>query len=74
MSVTWVRKDGSTIEELNLNDEKYNGSDESQLIINDVRKKDEAKYEAVISKEGNVKIASNEIVLRGFGGILYYNL
>lgn len=74
MSVTWVRKDGSTIEELNLNDEKYNGSDESQLIINDVRKNDEAKYEAVISKEGNVKIASNEIVLRGFGGILYYNL
>lgn len=39
-----------------------------------MRKKDEAKYEAVISREGNVKIASNEIVLRGFGGILYYNL
>lgn len=74
MLVTWVRKDGSISEELNLNDEKYNGSDKSQLIINDMRKKDEAKYEAVISREGNVKIASNEIVLRGFGGILYYNL
>lgn len=65
-----MRVEGPFRERLNLNDEKYKGSDESQLIINDVRKKDEARYEAEISKEGSINITSNGFVLRGFGGIL----
>lgn len=70
MAISWIRVNGSKQEELNLKDEKYKGSDESQLLINDVRKEDEAEYKAVISKDEKVKIYSNEVVLRGFGGIL----
>lgn len=70
MAISWIRVNGSKQEELNLKDEKYKGSDESQLLINDVRKEDEAGYKAVISKDEKVKIYSNEVVLRGFGGIL----
>lgn len=71
MSISWIKVNGSRQEKLNLGDVKYKGSDESQLFINDVRKEDEAGYEAVISRDDEkVKIHSNKIVLRGFGGIL----
>lgn len=70
MAISWIRVNGSRQEELDLREEKYKRSDESRLLINDVRKEDEAGYKAVISREEKVKIYSNEVVLRGFGGIL----
>lgn len=65
----WDRVDGSSRKELDIKSDKYKGSDSRQLLIHRVCKDDEAGYQAVISRNQDVKIFSNEVYLRALGGI-----
>lgn len=55
--------------QIDIEDEKYRGSDDTQLIIHNVCKEDEGRYQAVISRNQDVKIFSNELYLHPTGGI-----
>lgn len=55
--------------QIDIEDEKYRGSDDTQLIIHNVCKEDEGRYQAVISRNQDVKIFSNELFLHPIGGI-----
>lgn len=67
--VSWDRVKGSVRTHINLEDEKYRGSDDTQLIINDVCEEDKGRYQAVISRNQDVKIFSKEVYLHPTGGI-----
>lgn len=65
--VSWDRVKGSVRTHINLEDEKYRGSDDTQLIINDVCEEDKGRYQAVISRNQDVKIFSKEVYLHPTG-------
>lgn len=69
MPVSWDRVDGLVRKQIDFEDKKYRGSDTTKLIINSVWKGDEAGYQAVISRNHDVKILSNKVYLRPKGGI-----
>lgn len=59
--------------QLDVEDEKYRGSDNRQLLIHNVCKDDEAGYQAVLSRNDDVKILSNKVYLRPKGGIYIFS-
>lgn len=69
LPVSWDRVDRSSRKQLDIKNDKYKGSNSSQLLIHGVCKDDEAGYQAVISRNQDVKIFSNEVYLRSMGGI-----
>lgn len=66
--VTWHKKTGDTIANINIRDEKFRRSTDRQLLIHSACKDDEAEYQAVIS-DGNNNYPSNAIYLHVLGGI-----
>lgn len=71
LPVIWDRVDGSSRKQIDIKSDKYKGSDSRQLLIHRVCKDDDAGYQAVISRNQDVKIFSNEVYLRSMGGIQY---
>lgn len=69
LPVSWDRVDRSSRKQLDIKNDKYKRSNSSQLLIHGVCKDDEAGYQAVISRNQDVKIFSNEVYLRSMGGI-----
>lgn len=72
LPVSWDRVDGMHRKQLDVRDEKYRGSDNRQLLIHNVCKDDEAGYQAVLSRNYDVKILSNTVYLRPKGGIYIF--
>lgn len=70
LPVSWDKVDRLSRKQLDIKDDKYRGSNSRQLCIHCLSKKDEAGYQAVISRNHDVKIFSNEIYLRVLGGNL----
>lgn len=68
LPVSWHRVDGLVTKQINIEDDKYKGSDDRQLQIHNVCKDDEARYQAVISRSADVNISSNGVYLRPMGG------
>uniref|UniRef100_A0A8W8NYD7 Ig-like domain-containing protein n=2 Tax=Magallana gigas TaxID=29159 RepID=A0A8W8NYD7_MAGGI len=69
LQVSWDRVDRTLRKKINVQDEKYRGSDNSKLLIHNVCKDDEAGYQAVLSRNIDVKIFSNTVYLHPKGGI-----
>lgn len=69
MPLNWDRVDGLVRKQIDIEDEKYRGSDNRKLIISNVSRDDQAGYQAVISRNHDVKILSNTVYLRPKGGI-----
>lgn len=69
LPVSWDRVDGLSRKQLDIKSDKHEGSSSTQLLIHCVCKDDEAGYQAVISRNQDVKIFSNEVYLRAMGGI-----
>lgn len=69
LPVSWDRVEKLVRTQIDIEDEKYRGSDSRQLIIHNVCKEDEGRYQAVISRNHDVKIFSNELYLHPTGGI-----
>ncbi|XP_065922710.1 uncharacterized protein [Magallana gigas] len=69
LPVSWDRVDGMHRKQLDVRDEKYRGSDNRQLRIHNVCKDDEAGYQAVLSRNYDVKILSNTVYLRPKGDL-----
>lgn len=67
--LSWDRVDGLVRKQIDIEDDKYRGSDNRKLIISNVSRGDEAGYQAVISRNHDVKILSNTVYLRPKGGI-----
>lgn len=67
LPVSWQRDDGLVTKQINIDDDKYKGSDDRQLQIHNVCK-DDARYKAVISRSADVNISSNGVYLRPMGG------
>lgn len=70
LPISWDRVEGLSRKQLDIKKDKYRGSNSRQLLIHHVCKDDEAGYQAVISRNQDVKIFSNEVYLRALGGIL----
>lgn len=68
LPISWDRVEGLSRKQLDIKKDKYSGSNSRQLLIHRVCKDDEAGYQAVISKNQDVKIFSNEVYLRALGG------
>lgn len=69
LSVSWEKVGRLVRTQINIDDKKYWGSNDTRLIINNVCKEDEGRYQAVISLNQDVKIFSNEVHLHLTGGI-----
>lgn len=69
LSVSWERVGRSVRTQINMEDKKYWRSNDTRLIIHNVCKEDEGRYQAVISLNQDVKIFSNEVHLHPTGGI-----
>lgn len=69
LPVSWDRVEGLVRTQIDVEDEKYRGSDDRLLIIHNVCKEDEGRYQAVISRNQDVKIFSNKVYLHPTGGI-----
>lgn len=69
LPVSWDKVERLVRTQIDIEDEKYRGSDDTQLIIHNVCKEDEGRYQAVISRNQDVKIFSNELFLHPIGGI-----
>lgn len=69
LPISWDRVDELSRKHLDIKKDKYRGSNSRQLLIHRVCKDDEAGYQAVISRNQDVKIFSNEVYLRALGGI-----
>lgn len=68
LPVSWHRVDRRLVrKQIDIEDDKYKGSDGRQLFIHNVGKDDEAGYQAVISRKQDVKILSNEVYMRPLG-------
>lgn len=67
LPVSWDRVERLVRTQIDIEDEKYRGSDDTQLIIRNVCKEDEGRYQAVISRNQDVKIFSNELFLHPIG-------
>lgn len=63
LPVNWEKLDKSFRKELDISSDKYKGSNSRELFIHCVCKEDEGRYQAVISRNQDVKIYSNEIYL-----------
>lgn len=63
LSVSWEKVGRLVRTQINIEDKKYWGSNDTRLIINNVCKEDEGRYQAVISLSQDVKIFSNEVHL-----------
>jgi hypothetical protein len=68
-TVTWQRVRGKVTEEIDIGGDKYETSNDKQLVIHKVSKEDEWGYQAVLSR-GNLKQTSNCIFLTAAGGNL----
>lgn len=69
--VSWHRIDCLVRKQIDIEDDKYRGSDGRQLLIHNVCKDDEAGYQAVISRSDKyncVEIFSDIVDLRPIGG------
>lgn len=69
---TWQKRTGNSKECFDTNQEKYKGSSNNILLIQNVSKEDEGEYQAVISREANgvmYRISSNTVYLHTLGGI-----
>lgn len=71
-SLTWQKSRGRIKEQIDIHCEKYEGSDDRQLIINSVCKKDEGEYQASLLYSKNCIVLSNSIYLKPIGGIVYF--
>nr|XP_034322481.1 protein sax-3-like [Crassostrea gigas] len=69
LQVSWDRVDRTLRKKINVQDEKYRGSDNSKLLIHNVCKDDEAGYQAVLSRNIDVKIFSNTVYLHPKGDL-----
>lgn len=67
LPISWDRVEGLSRKQLDIKKDKYRGSNSRQLLIHHVCKDDEAGYQAVISRNQDVKIFSNEVYLRALG-------
>lgn len=68
---TWQNRTGNSIKCIDTNQEKYKGSTNIILLIQNVSKEDEGEYQAVLSREVNgteYKISSNSVYLHALGG------
>lgn len=72
LPVSWEKLDGNVKKQLDVEDEKYRGSDNRQLLIHNVDKDDEAGYQAVLARNCDVNILSNKVYLRPKGGIYLF--
>lgn len=72
MPVSWDKVDGLVRKQIDTASDKYRGSNSRQLLIHCVCKDDEAGYQAVISRNQDVRIFSNKVHLRAIGGILLF--
>lgn len=67
----WQKRTGNSIKCIDTNQEKYKGSSNSILLIQNISKEDEGEYQAVLSREANgieYKISSNSVYLHALGG------
>lgn len=67
----WQKRSANSTECIDTNQEKYKGSSNSILLIQNVSKEDEGEYQAVLSRESNgteYKISSNTVYLHALGG------
>lgn len=68
---TWQKRTGNSLECIDTNQEKYKGSSNIILLIQNVSKEDKGEYQAVLSLEWNgieYKISSNSVYLHVLGG------
>lgn len=63
----WQKRTGNSIKCIDTNKEKYKGSSNSILLIQNVSKEDEGKYQAVLSRDRN-EHKSNSVYLHALGG------
>lgn len=66
-SVMWQRLRGNITEQIDISADKYKDSNDRQLVIHKVSKKDEGGYQAVLSRQ-NLNVTSNSIFLVATGG------
>lgn len=69
--VSWHKVDRLVRKQIDIEDDKYRGSDGKRLFIHNVCKDDEAEYQAVISRSDKYncdEIFSNNFYLRPIGG------
>lgn len=67
LQVSWERRTSYGCKEIDIDSTKYKGSNNRELFVHDLCKKDEARYRAVLSRSQNNKIYSNEVYLRVLG-------
>lgn len=75
-SLTWQKTRKHFTKSINISKEKYSGSTDRKLVITSVSKKNEWRYQAVLSRNSNgnkQKILSNEILLQALGGISVFH-
>lgn len=73
---TWQKRTGNSTERIDKNQEKYEGSANITLLIQNVSKEDEGEYKAVLSREANgieYKISSNTVYLHALGELPILN-
>lgn len=76
-SLSWQKVRGGTIQQIDMNVDKYCDSTDRKLIIHHVCKEDEGNYQAALSQVSNGKnriILSNVIVLKTLGGREFQNI
>lgn len=71
LQVSWERRTSYGCKEIDIDSTKYKGSNNRELFVHDLCKKDEARYRAVLSRSQNNKIYSNEVYLRVLGGMWF---
>lgn len=71
LQVSWERRNSHGCKEIDIDSTKYKGSNNRELFVHDLCKKDEARYRAVLSRSQNNKIYSNEVYLRILGGMWF---
>lgn len=76
-SLTWQKTRENVTETININRDKYLGSNDRKLVITSVSQEDMWIYQAVLSRNGSEKkqkIFSNDILLKILGGTFFTRL
>lgn len=72
LQISWERRNSHGYKEIVIDSSKYKGSNNRELFVHDLCKKDEARYRAVLSRSLHNKIHSNEVYLRVLGGMWFF--
>lgn len=72
-SVSWQKRNNGMLIQIHTDYQRYNGSNDYQLVINSVCKDDNGEYLAILSKESDdINIYSNKIALNALGGNMFF--